>query len=69
MINNNNLKQNDLGTKKLHLSRKGNITFGKNLLNFTQELWKFQQEGDLFHEENRALNYPAAEHSDIKKDS
>ena len=36
LINNNNLKENHLGIKKLHLKRKGNTLFAKNLLNFIE---------------------------------
>ena len=32
LINSNNLKEHHLGIKKLHLNRKGNNVFGKNLL-------------------------------------
>ena len=32
LINNKNLKEKRLGTKKLHLNRKANIIFAKNLL-------------------------------------
>ena len=35
-IDNANLKENHLGVKKLHLIRKGNILFAKNLLNFIE---------------------------------
>ena len=35
-IDNANLKENHLGVKKLHLNRKGNILFAKNLLNFIE---------------------------------
>ena len=34
LIDNENLKENQLGIKKLHLNRKGNTRFAKNLLNF-----------------------------------
>ena len=36
LINNDNLKENHLGIKKLHLNRKGNTLFAKNLLNFIE---------------------------------
>ena len=36
LINNDNLKENHLGIKKLHLNRKGNTLFAKNLLNFLE---------------------------------
>ena len=36
LIDNENLKDNHLGIKKLHLNRKGNTLFTKNLLNFIE---------------------------------
>ena len=36
LVNNENLKENHLGIKKLHLNRKGNTLFAKNLLNFKE---------------------------------
>ena len=36
LINNDNLKENHLGIKKLHLNRKGNTLFAHNLLNFIE---------------------------------
>ena len=36
LIDNDNLKENHLGIKKLHLNRKGNTLFAKNLLNFIE---------------------------------
>ena len=35
-INHDNVKENHLGVKKLHLNRKGNSVFAKNLLNFIE---------------------------------
>ena len=36
LILNNNLKEEHLGIKKLHLNRKGNTVFARNLLNFIE---------------------------------
>ena len=36
LINNENLKENYLGIKKLHLNKKVNTLFAKNLLNFIE---------------------------------
>ena len=36
LINHDNIKENHLGVKKLHLNRKGNSVFAKNLLNFIE---------------------------------
>ena len=36
LILNNNLKEEYLGIKKLHLSKKGNTAFARNLLSFTE---------------------------------
>ena len=37
LIDDENLKENQLGIKKLHLNRKGNILFAKNLLKFIED--------------------------------
>ena len=36
LISNDNIKEEHLGIKKLHLNRKGNNIFAKNLLNFIE---------------------------------
>ena len=36
LILNDNLKEEHLGIKKLHLNRKGNTVFARNLLNFIE---------------------------------
>ena len=36
LINHDNIKENHLGVKKLHLNRKGNSVFAKNLFNFIE---------------------------------
>ena len=36
LILNNNLKEEHFGIKKLHLNRKGNTVFARNLLNFIE---------------------------------
>ena len=35
-IDNSNIIENHLGTKKLHLNSKGNTAFAKNLINFIE---------------------------------
>ena len=37
-IPNDNIKEEHLGVKKLHLNRKGDSVFAKNLLNFIEEI-------------------------------
>ena len=54
LIDNKNLKENHLGIKKLHLNKKGNTLFAKNLLNFIEGNWNFRSERDVFKEENGA---------------
>ena len=36
LLSNDNIKEDHLGIKKLHLNRKGNSVFAKNLLNYTE---------------------------------
>ena len=36
LINHDNITENHLGVKKLHLTRMGNSVFAKNLLNFIE---------------------------------
>ena len=37
LIDNGNIKEEHLGVKKLHLNRRGNFLFAKNLLGFTEQ--------------------------------
>ena len=61
------MKENYLGIKKLHLNRKGNTLFAKNLLNFIEGNWNFWSEGDVFKEENGASDDSTVLQSDVKK--
>ena len=62
-----NIIENHLGVKKLHLNRKGNSVFAKKLLNFIEGSWIFNYEGDLFSEENCVFNDSTFSQSDVKK--
>ena len=61
------MKENHLGTKKLHLNTKGNTLFAKNLLNFTEGNWNFRSGRDVFKEENGAPYDSTVLQSDVKK--
>ena len=67
LIDDENLKENQLGIKKLHLNRKGNILFAKNLLKFIEDNWNFRSETDIFKEENGASDDSTVLQSDVKK--
>ena len=56
LISNDNIKEEDLGIKKLHLNRKGNSIFAKNLLNFIEGNWDISLLGDSYHETENASN-------------
>ena len=66
LIDNENLKENQLGLKKLHLNRKGNTLFAKNSLNFIEGKWNFRSERDVFTEENGASDDSTILQSDVK---
>ena len=38
-INNSNITEDSLGVKKLHLNRKGNSFFTRNLLKYLNDVW------------------------------
>ena len=61
------MKENHLGIKKLHLNRKGNTLFAKNLLNFIEGNLNFRSEKDIFKEENGAPDDSTVLQSDVKK--
>ena len=46
LINNDNIKEEHLGVKKLHLNRRGNSFFAKNLLGFIEQNWNCLCKGD-----------------------
>ena len=47
-LSNDNIKEEHLGIKKLHLNRKGNIVFAKKLINFIEGNWDFSSLGDSY---------------------
>ena len=67
MIDHGNIKESHLGIKKLHLNRKGNSLFAKNLLSFIESNWIFDYDGDSFSEEYCVSNDPTVSQSDVKK--
>ena len=50
MIFNDNIKEEHLGIKKLHLNNKGYSIFAKNLLNVIVENWDISPLGDSYYE-------------------
>ena len=54
LISNDNIKEEHLGIKKLHLNRKGNSIFAKNLLNFIEGNWDIGPLGDSYYESENA---------------
>ena len=54
LISNDNIKEENLGIKKLHLNRKGNSNFAKNLLNFIEGNWDSFPLGDSYYETENA---------------
>ena len=56
VISNDNIKEENLGIKKLHLNREGNSTFAKNLLNFIEGNWDISPLGDSYYETENASN-------------
>ena len=48
LLSNDNIKKEHLRTKKLHLNRKGNNTFAKNLLQFIKGDWDFSPLRDSY---------------------
>ena len=61
------MKKNYLGIKRLHLNRKGNTLFAKNLLDFVEGNRNFRSEKDIFKEENGASDDSTVMQSDAKK--
>ena len=56
LTSNNNIKEEHLSIKKLHLNRKGNGIFAKNLLNFMEGNWDIRPLGDSYYETQNASN-------------
>ena len=50
LISNDNIKAERLGIKNLHLNRKGNSIFAKNLLNFIEGNWDICPLGDSYYQ-------------------
>ena len=55
-ISNDNITEGHLGIKKLHLNRKGNSIFAKNLLNFIEANWDISPLGDSYYESQNTSN-------------
>ena len=47
LLDNNHLREEHLGVKKLHLNRRGNSFFAKNLLGFIENKWILESKGDI----------------------
>ena len=56
LLSNDNIKEEYLGIKKLHLNRKSNSVFVKNLLNFKERNWDFSPSGDSYFEMTNVSN-------------
>ena len=67
LILNDNIKENHLGIKKLHLNRKGNNIFAKNLLNIIEGNWFVNPLRDTYNKNENASNASIATFSDAKK--
>ena len=67
LIDHDNIKESHLGIKKLHLNRKGNSLFAKNVLSFIDSNWIFDYDGDSFSEEYCVSNDPTVSQSDVKQ--
>ena len=47
LIDNGDIKEEHLRVKNLHLNRRGNSLFAKNLLGFIEQNWNFKRKGDV----------------------
>ena len=47
LIDDSNIREEHLGVKKLHLNRRGNSLFAKNLLDFIENKWISESKGDI----------------------
>ena len=56
LISNDNIKEEHLGIKKLHLNTKGTGIFAKNLLNFIEGNWDISPLRDSYYETENASN-------------
>ena len=64
LIDNGNIKEEHLGVKKLHLNRRGNSLFAKNLLGFIEQNWNFKFKG---HESIFLKDVANVSHSDAQQ--
>ena len=64
LIDNGNIKQEHLGVKKLHLNRRGNSLFAKNLLGFIEQNWNLKRKGDVSVYSEDVSN---VSHSDVQQ--
>ena len=67
LILNDNIKEEHLGIEKLHLNRKGNSAFAKNLLNFIVGNWFLIPLKNTYNEDENVSNASIAGVSDAKK--
>ena len=67
MILNDNIKGEHLGIKKLHLNRKGDGIFAKNLLNIIEGNWFLNPLRYTYNENENACNASIATFSDAKR--
>ena len=67
LLLNGNLKEENLGFKKLHLNRKGNNALAKNLLSFIERNWFLNLLGNTFNEMVIVFNTATVVVSDAKK--
>ena len=67
LILNDNIKEEHLGIEKLHLNRKGNSVFAKNLLNFIVGNWFLIPLKNTYNEDENVSNASIAGVSDAKK--
>ena len=64
LIDNGNIKEEHLGVKKLHLNRRGNSLFAKNLLGFIEQNWNLKRKGDVSVYSEDVSN---VSHSDVQQ--
>ena len=67
LILNDNIKQEQLGIKKLYLNRKGNNIFAKNLLHIIGGNWFLNPLRNTYNENENGSNASIATFSDAKK--
>ena len=67
LILNDTIKEEHLGIEKLHLNRKGNSVFAKNLLNFIVGNWFLIPLKNTYNEDENVSNASIAGVSDAKK--